>query len=111
VERGCTIPAPRNLYYFKAFLFPNCFLGILVQREIIANASLLVRISPRTACKDTKKFGNKWALSKKMKINGELFGRLTKNAYLCSVRTIVLTTPLSAGSKTLSPLLHLKVTS
>jgi len=37
------IPAPHNLYYFKTLLFPNCFLGILVQREIIANASLLVR--------------------------------------------------------------------
>ena len=32
------IPAPHHLYYFLAFLFPNCFLGILVQREIIANA-------------------------------------------------------------------------
>jgi len=32
------------------------------------------------------------------------------NAYLCSVKMYVLTTPLSAGSKTLSPLLHLKVT-
>jgi len=28
--------------------------------------------------------------------------------YLCGVRTTVLTTPLSAGSKTLSPLLHFK---
>jgi len=28
--------------------------------------------------------------------------------YLCTVRTIVLTTPLSAGSKTLSPLLHFR---
>jgi len=37
----------------KRFLFPNCFLGILVQREIIANASS-VRISPRTVCKSTK---------------------------------------------------------
>ncbi len=30
------------------------------------------------------------------------------NLYLCTVRTIVLTTPLSAGSKTLSPLLHFR---
>jgi len=34
------------------------------------------------------------------------FGRYNKNAYLCNVKTSVLATPLSAGSKTLSPLLH-----
>jgi len=38
------------------------------------------------------------------------FGIFKKSFYLCTVRTKVLTTPLSAGSKTLSPLLHLKVT-
>ena len=39
------------------------------------------------------------------------FGTYRKSFYLCSVKMYVLTTPLSAGSKTLSPLLHLKVTS
>jgi len=38
------------------------------------------------------------------------FGIYKNTSYLCNVRTIVLTTPLSAGSKTLSPLLHLKAT-
>ena len=37
-----------------------------------------------------------------------LFGTFMISLYLCSVRTIVLTTPLSAGSKTLSPLLHFR---
>jgi hypothetical protein len=55
---GMQLPAPRNLYYFRAMLFPNCFLGILVQREIIANASSLARISPRTEGKDSNYFWN-----------------------------------------------------
>ena len=47
------IPAPHYLYYFLAIVIPNCFLGILVQREIIANASLMVSgFLPRTECKD-----------------------------------------------------------
>ena len=33
---------------------PNKFPTLLAEREIIANASLLVRISPRTDGKDTK---------------------------------------------------------
>ena len=33
---------------------------------------------------------------------------LDNYSYLCTVRTNVLTTPLSAGSKTLSPLLHFR---
>ena len=49
-------------------------------------------------------------LSLGTKIKLVLFGGLLAYSYLCSVRTLVLTTPLSAGSKTLSPLLHLKVT-
>ena len=36
------------------------------------------------------------------------FGTFMISLYLCSVRTTVLTTPLSAGSKTLSPLLHFR---
>ena len=36
------------------------------------------------------------------------FGTFMISLYLCSVRTNVLTTPLSAGSKTLSPLLHFR---
>ena len=54
-----------HLYYFKTFLFPNCFLGILVQREIIANASMLVRISPRTDCKSTKIISKSSSIYKK----------------------------------------------
>ncbi len=42
---------------------------------------------------DTKKNGN---AQKK----AEIFGYLKLNIYLCSVTTLVLTTPLSAGSKT-----------
>ena len=36
------------------------------------------------------------------------FGTFMISLYLCSVRMKVLTTPLSAGSKTLSPLLHFR---
>jgi len=32
--------------------------------------------------------------------SGKKFGRQAKKNYLCSVRTLVLTTPLSAGNKT-----------
>jgi len=39
---------------------------------------------------------------------GKKFGSYQINAYLCTVRMHVLATPLSAGSKTLSPLLHFK---
>ena len=45
-------------------------------------------------------------MGQKLKISSEKFGSEGKNAYLCSVRTLVLTTPLSAGSKALSILLH-----
>ena len=38
------------------------------------------------------------------------FGGIAENVFLCGVKTSVLATPLSAGSKTLSPLLHLKAT-
>jgi hypothetical protein len=38
------------------------------------------------------------------------FGIYKNTSYLCNVRTIVLTTPLSAGSKALSILLQLKAT-
>ena len=37
-------------------------------------------------------------LDEKLKINGDLFGSLLAYSYLCSVKTYVLTTPLSAGS-------------
>ncbi|MBE6256294.1 MAG: hypothetical protein E7105_12455 [Prevotella sp.] len=38
------------------------------------------------------------------------FGGIAEKVFLCGVKTSVLATPLSAGSKTLSPLLHLKAT-
>jgi len=38
-------------------------------------------------------------LGKKVKLNGEIFVREPKNSSLCTVRTFVLTTPLSARSK------------
>jgi len=54
-------------------------------------------------CKSTNFMRNK-------KISLELFANIGNYAYLCSVKANVLATPLNAGSKTLSPLLHLKVT-
>ena len=47
----------------------------------------------------------------KIKKVASKFGGFKNSSYLCTVRTLVLTTPLSAGSKTLSPLLHLNATS
>ena len=38
------------------------------------------------------------------------FGGYQKNPYLCIVKMNILTTPLSAGSKPVSKLLHLKAT-
>lgn len=38
----------------------------------------------------------------------KMFGTYRNNSYLCSVKSLLLATPLSAGSKTLSTLLHLK---
>ena len=38
----------------RCVFIPNKFPTLLAEREIIANASLLVRISPRTECKDKK---------------------------------------------------------
>ena len=38
----------------RCVFIPNKFPTLLAEREIIANASLLVRISPRTDCKGTK---------------------------------------------------------
>lgn len=38
----------------------------------------------------------------------KLFGSLLAYSYLCTVRMNVLATPLSAGSKPLSTLLHFK---
>ncbi len=52
-------------------------------------------------------FGRRYFRSK-LKLNANLFGSLLAYSYLCSVRMKVLATPLSAGSKTLSPLLHFK---
>ena len=45
-------------YYLVALLFPRKFPTLLAEREIIANASSLVRISPRTEGKGNKKFRN-----------------------------------------------------
>ena len=54
------MPILRHLltYYLVALLFPRKFPTLLAEREIIANASLLVRISPRTEGKGTKKSRN-----------------------------------------------------
>ena len=60
------------------------------------------------SCKFLQKwcfFLNNW--QKRRKKNATI----RKSTYICIVKAIVLTTPLSAGSKTLSPLLHLKATS
>ena len=43
------IPATLKTLLLPSVFIPNCFLGILVQREIIANASLMVSgFLPRT---------------------------------------------------------------
>ncbi len=42
----------------RCVFIPNKFPTLLAEREIIANASLLVRISPRTKCKDNTYFNN-----------------------------------------------------
>ena len=44
------------------------------------------------------------------KKSAEIFGSYRNSSYLCSVKMNHLTTPLNAGSKTVSPLLHLKAT-
>ena len=49
-----TITTPHHVLSRCVFI-PNKFPTLLAEREIIANASLLVRISPRTAGKVTKK--------------------------------------------------------
>ena len=48
------ITTPRHVLSRCVFI-PNKFPTLLAEREIIANASLLVRISPRTDYKGTKK--------------------------------------------------------
>ena len=49
------ITTPRHVLSRCVFI-PNKFPTLLAEREIIANALLLVRISPRTDGKDTKFF-------------------------------------------------------
>ena len=49
------ITTPRHVLSRCVFI-PNKFPTLLAEREIIANALLLVRISPRTEGKDTKFF-------------------------------------------------------
>ncbi|MBQ9667946.1 MAG: hypothetical protein IJV45_04275, partial [Prevotella sp.] len=68
----------------KAFLFPNCFLGILVQREIIANASFVSSgFLPRIACKFTHFSRNKARGKKKV---AEKVAGFRNNAYICNVK-------------------------
>ena len=57
------ITTPRHVLSRCVFI-PNKFPTLLAEREIIANA-LLVRISPRTNCKDTKKLWNYSFLNEK----------------------------------------------
>ena len=47
-------------------------------------------------------------VAKKQQINRERLANIRRSAYLCNVNGSLLTTPLSAGSKTLSTLLHFK---
>ena len=59
-----TITTPHHVLSRCVFI-PNKFPTLLAEREILANASLLVRISPRTEGRDTNNywimdiFGNK----------------------------------------------------
>ena len=45
---------------------------------------------------------------RKLKYFTKIFGTYRNNSYICSVKSLLLATPLSAGSKTLSTLLHKK---
>ena len=101
-------------------LFSSCHLDQALARGALGYAAWLVQeisLSRATPCKlrclDSARHdraGQVLTDSNKQQKNTKIFGSFKISSYLCSVKNVFLTTPLSAGSKPLSTLLHLKAT-